>query len=238
MVFGEQPCEPVASPAEFEDRFGRAPSARTAEDLVALMENPTLLHAAAEHTDGPNDATINIMTETHVVYPVRASDLARVFAEDAPLIDYMPNLAEHEIICRPAGNVTRTRQRVDFGPIIFSLGTEYIIDVQHLAKGPDVYANRWMLVESLDGRLAYNYGSWYYESVEVAGIPATYVHHYARGGLTTRVPGVRFFANRRAGGSVIEVLEAAYAEAVRRFGRTDGGVRTGGADSRARKSPG
>lgn len=233
IVNAEESCVPVATAADFEDRFGRAPSARSSEDLAGLLENPTLLHAGAEHTDGPNGATIDIMTETHVVYPVRVSDLARVFAEDAPLPEYMPNLAEHEIICRPAADISRTRQRIDFGPMIFSLGTEYIIDVQHLAGGPEVYANRWILVDSLDGRLAYNYGSWYYEAVEIDGQPATYVHHYARTGLTTRVPGVRFFADRRAGGGVIEVLEAAFSEATRRFGRTDGHT----ADVRQKEDP-
>lgn len=214
------PCTPTAGEADFESRFGRAPSARRPDQLEVLLENPRFMHAGATRADGTNGATVDVMTESHVVFPVRVADLLEVFAEDAPMTDYMPNLAVHEVLCRPAPNVSRHRQRVDFGPIIFSLGTEYVIDVHYLETGPDVFASRWTLVDSVDGRLAYNLGSWYFESVQIDGRDATYVRHYARTGLTTRVPGVRFFANRRAAGGVKDVLDAAYKEAVRRFGKT------------------
>jgi hypothetical protein len=216
----QPPCAPPAGNADFESRFGRAPSARRPAQLAALLENPSFMHAGATRADGTNGATVDVMTESHVVFPVRVADLIQVFSEDAPMTEYMPNLAVHEVVCRPAPNVSRHRQRVDFGPIIFSLGTEYVIDVHYLVTGPEVFASRWTLVDSVDGRLAYNLGSWYFESVQIDGHDATYVRHYARTGLTTRVPGVRFFANRRAAGGVEDVLDAAYNEAVRRFGKT------------------
>lgn len=207
---------------EYRDRFGRAPSARTDAELRSLLENPTFLHAGASHASDDTGATVDIMTETHAVYPVRAADLNLTFGENEDLPSYMPNLSRHEVICHPTRGVSRQRQTTDFGVLVFSLGSDYIIDVEYVHTGPQAYSSRWALVESLDGRLAYLYGSWYFESVRIDGMEATYVHHFARTGLTTSVPGVRAFAGRRADDGIIDVFDAVFEETARRFGRTDG----------------
>jgi hypothetical protein len=216
-----EPCRPVDH--DFRDRFGRAPTARTQAQLKALFENPTFLRSGATHTDGPNDATIDILTESHVVYPIRVADVNAAFGEYQDLPSFVPNLLEHVVMCHPSPGISRQRQRTGFKLLVFSLGSDYVIDVEYVHNGPNAYSSRWVMVKSLDGRLAYLYGSWYFEAVRIDGVEATYVHHYGNTGLTTRVPGVRAFVDRRVDDGIRDVLAAVYEETVRRFGRSDAG---------------
>lgn len=211
-------CEPMNHRGEYEDRFGRSSLARTESDLRELFENPTVIDSSAIRTD-EDGASIETLTETHAVYPVAASDMMATLTANAILTDFMPNLSEHEVVCRPAENVSRQRQRTDFGVLFFSLGTEYVIDVEFPFEGPDRYGSHWVLVESLDGRMAYIYGSWYFETAMLDGEEVTYVRHYVRSGLTTRVPGVRAFVAPRLEPEITTLFNEFYAEAVRRHGR-------------------
>jgi hypothetical protein len=212
-------CSPLDHSGEWEYRHERADSARTEDDLRELFENPTVIEARATRT-AENDARIETLTETHAVFPVDAASMMRTLRSNDILTSFMPNLGDHEVVCRVSEDVERQRQRTDFGLLIFSLGTEYVIDVEYVDRGPEVYSSRWVLVESLDGRMSYLYGSWYFESIVLDGEPATYVRHYARTGLTTRVPGVRAFIERRLEGEVTHLFTAFYEEAADRFGRT------------------
>lgn len=204
---------------EWEYRHRRAESAQTNEQLRSLFENPTVIEAAATQTD-ERGASIDTLTQTHAVYPVDAASMMRTLRSNEILTSFMPNLGDHEVVCRLSEHVERQRQRTDFGLLMFTLGTEYVIDVEYVDLGPDVYSSRWVLVDSLDGRMSYLYGSWYFESITLDGAPATYVRHYARTGLTTRVPGVRGFIDRRLGGEITHLFKVFYEEAARRFGRT------------------
>ncbi|MFW5743440.1 MAG: hypothetical protein ACOC2D_09190 [Spirochaetota bacterium] len=212
-------CEPIDHSGEWEYRHERAESARTEAQLRALFENPTVIEAAAVPTD-ERGASIDTLTQTHAVFPVDTASMMRTLRSNDILTSFMPNLGDHEVVCRLSDHVERQRQRTDFGRLIFKLGTEYVIDVEYVDVGPDVHSSRWALVESLDGRMSYLYGSWYFESITLDGTPATYVRHYARTGLTTRVPGVRAFIDRRLEGQVTNLFTVFYQEAARRFGRT------------------
>jgi hypothetical protein len=218
-LFADEDCARVDHEGEWESRHGRAPSAENEDELRALFERPTAIEAVAERTDEAG-ARIETRTETHAVYPVDAAALMETLTDDETLVGFMPNLGEHEILCEFPDNVERQRQRTDFGLRVFRLGTEYIIDVQYLRDSPDTHASRWVLVDSVDGRMAYIYGSWYFESVTLDGAEATYVRHYARTGLTTRVPGVRLFVDRRLEREITNLFTVLYEEAARRFGRT------------------
>jgi len=216
-----QDCDPVDHEGAYEDRFGRSELARTDEQLRALYENPTVIASSATRTD-EQGARIETLTETHAVLPVAAADLMQTLTANDRLTDFMPNLSDHEVVCRPAENVSRQRQRTDFGLLFFSLGTEYVIDVHYPFSGPDRYGSHWVLVDSIDGRMAFIYGSWYFEAIELDGRPATYVRHYARTGLTTSVPGVRVFIEPRLQGEITALFDAFYEEALVRHGRIAG----------------
>lgn len=211
-------CEPIDHSGEYEDRFGRSRLARTDADLRELFENPTVIQSSAIRTD-EEGAAVETLTETHAVFPVAASDMMATLTSNSMLTDFMPNLTEHEVVCRPAENVSRQRQRTDFGVLFFSLGAEYVIDVEFPFEDPDRYGSHWVLVESLDGRMAYIYGSWYFEPVVLDGAEVAYVRHYVRSGLTTRVPGVRAFVAPRLEGEITTLFNEFYAEAVRQHGR-------------------
>jgi len=214
----EEPCLPVAeSEADFENRFGRHQSAREESQLRRLLEAPAILEAGAARVDGPGEARIEILTDSHVVYPVAFSQFATVFGEVEAQTRYIPHLVESRIICFPSQAVIRQYQRLEIGPKALALGPEYHLDVWRKTDEEDVLAIEWLLAESLDGRLAYNYGSWYVQAVTVDDTPATYIRHYGRNGLTTRVPGVRFLADRGARGEVKTLLAALYEEVTRRY---------------------
>ena len=187
--------------------------------LRALLESPIVFVSAASSTREAG-ARVDTLTETHAVYPVHPSSMMGTLKDDAQLTGFMPNLADHEIVCTLEEGSSRQRQRTDFGVLIFSLGAEYLIDVEHVQTGPDVFASRWALVDSLDGRLGYLYGSWFFELIELDGVPMTYVRHYVRTGLTTRVPGVRAFVGSRLAPQMEGVFNALYEESVRRFRRS------------------
>ena len=195
--------------------------ARTESDLRELFENPTVIDSSAIRTD-EDGASVETLTETHAVFPVAAADMMATLTANATLTDFMPNLTEHEVVCRPAESVSRQRQRTDFGVLFFSLGAEYVIDVEFTFDGPDRYGTHWVLVESLDGRMAYIYGSWYFETATLDGQEVTYVRHYVRSGLTTRVPGVRAFVAPRLKSEITTLFNKFYDEAVRQHGRIAG----------------
>lgn len=218
-------AEPCGGSAliQFESRYGRAAGARTPAELQTLVEVPTILNSRAVATR-EGEARIETSTETHAVYPVLPAKMMETLRDDAALSAFMPSLAEHETLCDHTSDFQRQRQRTDFGVLVFTLGTEYVIDVQHVYTGPDVYASRWALVESLDARLGYLYGSWYFEEVEIDGQTMTYVRHYLRSGLTTRVPGVRAFVGSRIEQQIIDLFTAFYQEVAERHGTTSPSV--------------
>lgn len=212
-------CVPTHTRSEFEHRFGRSPLARTAEALRALVGRPTVIESGATRTD-EDGASLQTMTETHAVYPVRARSLMATLNDPDALLRFVPNLGDHEIVCVPDSSMSRQRQRVDFNVLLFELGTEYVIDVRYVDQGPDVYSSNWVLVDSPDGRMAFIYGSWYFEDIEVDGRPMAYVRHYARTGLTSRVPGLRLFVAGRLEDEITGLFEALYTETARVHGRT------------------
>lgn len=212
-------CAPIDHSDEYEYRYGRADDARTDAQLRELYEKPTVRESSATRTNELG-ARIDTMTETHVVFATAVDHLIATLMGDERLTSFMPNLSEHELVCKPVENTYRQRQVTDFGVLMFKLGTEYVIDVQVLEDGPGDFASRWVLVESLDDRIAYVYGSWYFESLELDGRTVTYARHYVRSGLTTRVPGVRVFIARRLDKEIRNLFSAFYDETVRRFGRT------------------
>ncbi len=210
-----EPCAPSTAGLRFESRHARLPSATSADALRSLVESPVVFARSATFTN-EDGARIQTLTEAHAVYPINPAHMMAGLQDAARLTGFMPNLAEHEVVCSLDGVSSRQRQRTDFGVLVFSLGAEYLIDVLHVETGPETFASQWALVDSVDGRLGFLYGSWFFESVDVDGTPMTYVRHYVRTGLTTRVPGVRGFVNGRLESQIVGVFEALYAEAIRR----------------------
>lgn len=212
-------CVFIDHAAAWEDRHGRAPSATTQDELRALFENPTVIESAAVATDEAG-ASIETRTETHAVYPVSTTAMTTMLTTEEILESFMPNLGDHEVVCQLTDSIQRQRQSTDFGVLIFTLATEYVIDVETVAHDEQTFASRWVLVDSLDERMAYIYGSWYFEAVTLDGRPATYVRHYGRTGLTTRVPGVRHFIDRRLENEITNLFTVFYEATAERYGRT------------------
>lgn len=211
-------CEPIDHSDAWEQRYGRGPDAVTTAQLRGLFESPRIVDSHAIHTD-EEGASVETMTETHAVYPILPADLMATITSNERLTEFMPRLGEHSIVCHPADGLSRQRQRTEFGLLLFDLGTEYVIDVNYPSSGPDVFSSRWVLVDSLDDRMAYIYGSWYIERVELDGVPMSYVRHYVRTGLTTRVPGVRLFVERRIESEILNLFASLYEEATVQFGK-------------------
>ncbi len=213
----EDACMPSDRADEYEDRFGRSPLAASVSQLRELYQNPTVIEARVSRTT-EDGASIETLTETHVVLPVAAGDFMGILKDEEAMRDAIPNLRDHEIICHLSPTRYRQRQKTEFPVLLFNLGTEYVLDLEFTSLGPDVYSSRWILVESIDGRMAYIYGSWFLEAIELDGQTVTYVRHYARTGLTTRVPGVRGFIQRRVEGEVVSLIDSVYQAAVGRSG--------------------
>ncbi|MFW5683984.1 MAG: hypothetical protein ACOC1I_03960 [Spirochaetota bacterium] len=203
---------------EYEYRHERATDARTQDDLRALYENPTVIRAYTESAS-EGGAAIETLTETHAVFPIRAESILATLQDDDTLTTFVPNLGDHEVVCRFADNHFRQRQRTDFGFLFLRFSSEYVIDVEYVDYGPGEYGSRWVLVESIDGQIAYNYGSWYFEEIMLDGRRATYVRHYARTGLTSGFPGAQLVVGGRLEGEMRNLFRVFYEETVRRYGR-------------------
>lgn len=214
------PCAPAVPIDSFQYRFGLAGGWMPESELAALIENPTVIHADA-FPAGRNDPAATIVTaETHAVYPIQPDAMARLLKDDDSLASIVPDLKIHETICEYGPDMIKQHQRAEFRVLFFSFGTEYLMDVRHALGGPDEYGSYWGMYESLDGKLAYQYGSWYFRALEIDGRPHTYVRHYIITGLTTRVPGLRLIAQRNAGAHVVQMFDALFQESVRRYGTT------------------
>ena len=213
-------CAPSVPPDELQYRFGLAPGHSSAVELVELIENPTVFVSDARAAGSDDPAATIVTTETHAVYPIRPGSLAAILRDDDDLADIVPDLVVHETICEHSPSMIKQYQRTEFHVLFFTFGTEYLIDAYYALNGPDEYGSYWGMYESLDGKLAYQYGSWYFRSIELDGREYTYARHYIYSGVTSRVPGLRIVAQRSAGGRVVEMFDALYAEAVRRHGTT------------------
>ena len=205
---------------EFIYRFGFAGSVQDDSDLLALLENPTVFTVEAVPAGDDDPAATVATTEAHVLYPIRAEALAETLNDAESLTRFIPDLVIHETLCRNGPHMIKQLQRTEFHVLFFTFGTEYLIDVHYVINGPEEYGSYWGMYESLDGKLAYQYGSWYFRNVVIDGRQYAYVRHFTMNGLNSRIPGLRMIIERQADERIIEMIDAIYREAVRRYGNT------------------
>ena len=205
---------------EFIYRFGVVPGIQGDSDLLALLENPTVLTVEAVPAGDDDTAATVVTTETHALYPVDALAIVNVLKDTETLVGIIPDLAIHETLCTSGSDMRKEWQRTEFRVLFFTFGTEYLIDVHYAINGPEEYGSYWGMYESLDGKLAYQYGSWYFRNVSIRGRQYTYVRHFIRTGVNSRVPGLRMIIRSNAGKRVTTMIDAIYREAVRRYGNT------------------
>ncbi len=213
-------CAPSIPMNEFVYRFGIAGEVHGDSDLLALLENPTILTVEAVPAGDDNTAATVVTTETHALYPVDALAIVNALKDAETLVEIIPDLAIHETLCTGGPNMRKELQRTEFRVLFFTFGTEYLIDVHYAINGPDEYGSYWGMYESLDGKLAYQYGSWYFKNVMIDGRQYTYVRHFIRTGVNSRVPGLRMIIRNNAGKRVTAMIDAVYREAVKRYGNT------------------
>ncbi len=213
-------CTPSVPLHEFKYRFGLAPDHTSYPELVALIENPIPFKVEARAAGRDDPAATIITTETHAVYPISPDAMLRVLKDYEALPEIIPDLVVDETICEHSSGMVKQRQRTEFRILFFTFGTEYLIDAYYVLNGPEEYGGYWGMYDSVDGKLAYQYGSWYFRRITLNGRAYTYVRHYIYSGVTTRVPGLRLIAQRNARSRVVEMFDALYAESVRRYGTT------------------
>jgi len=213
-------CSPSIPADEFVYRFGVADSIGSDSGLLALLETPTVLTAEAVPAGEGDPAATVATTETHALYPIAAEAMVETLKDAEALTDFIPDLAIHETICGDGQDLIKQFQRTEFNVLFLTFGTEYLIDVYYAINGPEEFGSYWGMYESLDGKLAYQYGSWYFKNVVIDGRQYTYVRHFTTNGVNTRIPGLRLIIERSAGGRIAEMIDAIYREAVSRYGNT------------------
>lgn len=213
-------CVPSIPMDEFVYRFGIAGNVHSDSDLLALLENPTILTVEAVPAGDDDSAATVVTTETHALYPVDALAIVNALKDAETLVGIIPDLAIHETLCTSGPDMRKELQRTEFHVLFFTFGTEYLIDVHYALNGPEEYGSYWGMYESLDGKLAYQYGSWYFRNLSIHGRRYTYVRHFIRTGVNSRVPGLRMIIRSNAGKRVTEMIDAVYREAVKRYGNT------------------
>jgi hypothetical protein len=211
-------CTPTIPMDEFIYKFGLFDEVHTHADLLALLENPTVITAEAVPAGPDVEASTIATTEIHVLYPIEASAMVETLNDAESLTSFMPNLAVHETICRIGPNMVKQFQRTEFNVLFLTFGTEYLIDVYYALNGPEEYGSYWGMYESVDDKLAYQYGSWYFKNITIDNRQYTYVRHFSTNGVKTRVPGLRMMIERSAGERVGNVIDALYHEAASRYG--------------------
>lgn len=209
-------CAPSVPESDFIYRFGIHSSIHSDADLLGLLLNPTAIIIDAVPAPAGNPAATIATTETHALYPIAAEAMVDVLQDATALPAIIPDLARHETICRNGPNMIKQIQRTEFNFLIFTFGTEYRIDVRYALNGPVEYGSYWGMYESVDGKLASQFGSWYFRNIEIDGSPYTYVRHFTQNGVTSRLPGLRMVIKRNAGSRVAEMIDAIYREALRR----------------------
>lgn len=213
-------CLPSIPMQDFEYRFGIVDELESDGDYLQLVENPTVIELGVEQAEPGDEASTVATTELHAIYPTSAAALVEVLKDDAILAEIVPDLAVHMTLCRMDGDSIKQMQRTEFNMLFLTFGTEYLIDVHYAIDRPDEFGSYWGMYDSLDGRLAYQYGSWYFADIEVGGRGYSYVRHFTKNGIVTRLPGLRMAIRRSADERVRETLNAIYREAVRRHGET------------------
>jgi hypothetical protein len=215
---GWSQCVPSVPQADFVYRFGLADGIRSDADLLVLLENPMVITSQARATEPGDPAATIATTDTHVLYPIEAQSIVATLNDAESLTGFIPDLAIHETLCRNGPDMVKQFQRTEFNVLFFTFGTEYLIDVHFALNGPQEYGTYWGMYESVDGKLAYQYGSWYFKNVVIDGRQYAYVRHFTTSGVNSRIPGLRIIIERSAGDRIIEMLDAIYREAASRYG--------------------
>ena len=122
---------------EFMYRFGVVPGIQDDSDLLALLENPTVLTVEAVPAGDDDTAATVVTTETHALYPVDALAIVNVLKDTETLVGIIPDLAIHETLCTSGSDMRKEWQRTEFRVLFFTFGTEYLIDVHYAINGPE-----------------------------------------------------------------------------------------------------
>ena len=213
-------CPPSVPIDDLEYRFGLADTVKDDEDLLTLLDTPTVITVEAVPAPPGDPATTVATTETHVLYAIEAAAMTDVLRDAATLSEIIPDLAIHRTLCGSGSDMVKQMQRTEFNVLFFKFGTEYLIDVRYAMNGPEEYGSYWGMYESLDGKLAYQYGSWYFRNVIIEDRNYTYVRHFIINGVKSRIPGLRLIVQRSAGNRISAMLDAIYREAVSRHGNS------------------
>ena len=204
-------CVPSVPIREMEFRHGLVDGFDTEGDLRGLIEMPMFTVSEVRPNRGNDPAALVVSTDTHVLYPVAPETMFDVLKDLASLPAVVPGLEFAVNLCKQ--EFTRQHQRSEVTVLLFTVGTEYVIDLYTPLEGPNEWGTYWGLSESLDGKMAYQFGSWYFRSVVIDDQEYTYVRHYLNNGFTFRVPGINSLVKRNAKDRVLAVLDSVYREA-------------------------
>ncbi len=159
-------------------------------DLAALMGNPTEIESGIE--SGDDAVAVASFADVHAVYEVDLEVLRDTIVDFDRYEQFVPHV-ELSDGRRIGDDPLRWMQLIEiaYGVLVFQ--AEYALDNEFVVvQDEDVrFALVFRMAESHDGRLADSFGSWFLETVDIDGRPATYVRYYSYVAFAEDMPGLR-----------------------------------------------
>lgn len=158
-------------------------------------------------------------SDFHVIYPIEMQKMISVIADYDNYAGVLPRVEYSEDKCQSDDPYAYHKQEQNLSIEFMHIGVkyEYVINILYEDLGQkNVFATKWNLEESLDGKLYELYGSWYLREFKYKGRTYTYVRYYARTGLKQVFTGLETLMKIFSSYDVKQLLDAVYAEAVDR----------------------
>ncbi len=171
-------CRPEENTSgRFETRYGIPEDT----DFSQIYKEPTeIFSEVASFKEDGRDRLI-ARSDFHAVFPGTKDKMVRALLDikGQPKIFY--RIVESRLLCSSPGPPRYWKQyeKTSFKFLFLGADYEFIMNVfEEDLDGPEVFATKWNLEESLDDKFYAFGGSWYFEDITYRGKDAVYARYY------------------------------------------------------------
>ncbi len=153
------------------------PEALPSRVLPSLMNSAETIDISVERSGLRPESNLAIYGDVHGVYEVPRSQFLAVLNDIDRYDEFVPNMAESELIRQISATKAVHRTLLRFRLLIFRADFDTLSRVTVEDLSPRASSVRFVFEESRDGRVSHMEGSWYLETVFVGGREHTYVRY-------------------------------------------------------------
>jgi hypothetical protein len=162
----------------FQTRHAMVP----VSDIEELLNNPAQIQCKADKFARQGKIVIQTTSDFHAIFPIKKEKLIKVIADYNNYGGRIPRVVYGSNTCAP--DTFNSSSYAKFEEVItakiMGIGIDYnfVSNIYPVTLGPDEYATKWNMEESLDGLFFDFSGSWYLKEFQKDGKTYTYIRYF------------------------------------------------------------